>query len=210
MLFLQFLNVDIEEFFNETKVIGKQKVVEEFTPKFNINERRNKWLKIIHANKGATRSELKEIGKGLHTWIYRHDREWYEKVTPRVKTRKPRTDFTDWNQKDEECLKLAQDAVKVILNKDGKPIRVSPWRIKQTIGAGNWFNNKKLIRTQQYLRESKEDINDFRVRKIKWAINELSKQDESITAYKVQLQAGFGGGSKEVKELIKKVLEDTS
>lgn len=77
-------------------------------------------------------------------------------------------------------------------------------------GAGNWFNNEKLIRTQQYLRESKEDIDDFHIRKIRWAIDELSKQDVRITPYKVQLYAGFGGGSKEVKELINKVLEDFS
>lgn len=208
LLFLQFLDVDINELFQTTTVVGKQKIVEEFTPLFDINERRNMWLKIIEEHKGATRSELKEIGKGLHTWIFRYDREWYEKVTPRVKTRKPRTDPVDWEQKDEECLMLAKEAVKAILNKSGKPVRVTPWRIKLTIGARRWFENEKLVRTQQFLRESKEDISNYRVRKIRWAIDELSKQDGSITAYKVQLYAGFGGGGREIRGLIEEILAE--
>lgn len=208
LLFLQFLEVDVDDLFQATTVVGKRKVLNDFTPKFDINERRAKWLKLIEENQGVSRSELKEKGKGLHTWIFRYDREWYEKVTPRVKNRKPRTDPIDWKRNDEECLKLAKDAVKAILNKSGKPIRVTPWRIKLTIGARRWFENEKLVLTQQYLRESKEDINDYRIRKIKWAIDELSKQDGGITAYKVQLYAGFGGGSKEVRELIEKILEE--
>jgi len=36
----------------------------------------------------------------------------------------------------------------------------------------------------------------------------MSKKDGSITAYKVQLYAGFGGGGEEVRELIEKALEE--
>lgn len=146
------------------------------------------------------------MGKGLHTWIYRYDRDWYKQVTPRVKVKKQRTDPTDWKKRDEECLKLAKEAVKEIINKDGKPVRITPWRIKLTIGAGRWFDNEKLIRTQQYLQEVKEDINDFRIRKIKWAIGELSKRNERITPHKVQLYAGFGGEN-EVREIIEGIID---
>jgi hypothetical protein len=206
LLFLQFLEVDVDDLFQATTVVGKKKVVKEFSPKFEVNERRKKWLKLIEGNQGVSRSELKEMGKGLHTWIFRYDREWYEQVTPRVKVKKQRTDPIDWKKRDEECLKLAKEAVKEIINKDGKPVRITPWRIKLTIGAGRWFDNEKLTRTQQYLQEVKEDINDFRIRKVKWAIDELNKRNERITAYKVQLYAGFGGGENEVRELIERIL----
>lgn len=208
LLFLQFLDVDVDEYFMTNSVVGKKKVIKEFTPIFDINERRAKWLKLIQENKGATRSELKEKGKGLHTWIFKHDRAWYEKVTPRVKNRKLRTDPVDWDKRDIECLQLAKEAVDQIHRREGKPIRVTPSSIRRTIGARNWFNNKKLVRTQQFLQEAKEDINDFRIRKIRWAIDEMSKQEGSITAYKVQLYAGFGGGGKEVRGLIEMVLQE--
>lgn len=38
------------------------------------------------------------------------------------------------------------------------------------------------------------------------AINEMSKSEENIKPYKVQLYAGFGGGGKEVGELIEREL----
>lgn len=208
LLYLQFLGVGVDEFFNANKVIGKKSTIKEFAPIFDISERREKWLKLIEENKGATRNELKEKGKGLHTWIFRHDREWYEKVTPRVKVRKPKTDPTDWEKRDNECLQMAKEAVQQILNADGKPIRVTPASVRLTVGARNWFNNKKLIRTRQYLQEVREDLTDFRIRKIKWAIDEMSKQEGSITAYKVQLYAGFGGGGEEVRGLIEKALRE--
>lgn len=39
------------------------------------------------------------------------------------------------------------------------------------------------------------------------AIGEMNRQDGNITAYKVQLYAGFWGGGKEVRELIEKILK---
>ena len=146
-------------------------------------------------------------GKGLHTWVFRYDREWYEEVTPRVRNRKPREDNIDWNKKDEECLKLAKEAVQTILNRPGKPIRVTLTSITRESGEGTWFRkNKNLVKTLKFMEDAKEDINDFRIRKIKWAIEEMLKSNESITPYKIQLYAGFGGGNTEVRRLIEEVL----
>jgi len=208
LLYLQFLEVDLDELFSANEVVGKRAVIKKHIPLFDINDRRAKWLRLMEENQEASREELKEKGKGLHTWVFRHDRAWYEKVTPRVRVRKLKTDPIDWKKRDSECLEHAKGAVQSIIDKEGKPTRVTPSSVRMTVGARNWFNNKKLIRTQQYLQEAKEDINDFRIRKISWAIGEMGKQDGYITAYKVQLYAGFGGGGNEVRELIEKVLEE--
>jgi len=200
--------VDLDELFSTNDVVGKKKVIKKHIPLFDINDRRDKWLKLMVENQGASRQELKEKGKGLNTWIFRHDREWFEKVTPRVGDRNLKKDQIDWKKRDSECLQLAIDSVELILQSQGKPIRVTPSSIRMTVGARNWFSNKKLTQTQQYMQEAKEEINDFRIRKIRWAIDEMSKQDESITAYKVQLYAGFGGQGKDVRELIVKELKE--
>ncbi len=101
---------------------------------------------------------------------------------------------------------LAKEAVEIILKGEGKPTRVTPSNIRKTLGFGSWFHNKKLIRTQQYLEKIKEEIDDFRVRKIKWAINEMVRNEYTLTPYKVQLYAGFGGSNREVRKLILKIL----
>jgi hypothetical protein len=74
------------------------------------------------------------------------------------------------------------------------------------IGAKRWFDNKKLIKTQQYIKEVTEDIHSYRIRKIKWAIEELYIREKNLTIYKVQLYAGFGGNNKEMKKLIEKIM----
>lgn len=207
LLFLQFLNVGVEELFESNKVIGKQTIVVNRTPSYSIEERRKEWLKLIEENPGANRSELKRIGKGLHTWIYTHDRRWYDEVTPIVKTRKKKAETVDWGKRDDECLALAKKAVKRLLHKEGKPIRIIPSNVRREIGAKRWFYSEKLVKTQQYLKEVTEDIESYRVRKIKWAIDEMIKKGEKLTVYKIKLKAGFGGGNKEIKREIERLLE---
>lgn len=204
---MQFLNIKPSDLFLSRKIIGKKVISVKREPIFNLNERRGKWLAIVESNPGATRSELKEIGRGLHTWIFAHDREWYEKATPRNKLRKRSDDFIDWEQRDAECLGLAKNAVETILQREGKPIRITPTSIRNTLGFGRWFTNEKLKSTNRFLCEVKEDINRFRIRKIKWAIDEMISKGESITPYKIQVYAGFGGSNKEVRRLILETLE---
>jgi hypothetical protein len=206
LLFLQFLNVGVEELFESDKVIGKRTVVRNHAPSYSIEERRKEWLKLIEENPTANRSELKRIGKGLHTWIYINDRDWYDKVTPKLNTRKKRTETIDWEKRDEECLALAKEAVAKLLQTEGKPIRIIPANIRRVIGVKRWFYNKSLVKTGQYLKEVTEDIKSYRVRKIKWAIDEMIKNGEKLTVYKIQLKAGFGGGNKEIKKLIEQIL----
>src|SRR5690625_2944413 len=208
LLFLQFLQVEVEEIFNEKKVIGRISAKEMRSPIFDKEKRRKEWLRIIESNPGANRSELKEIGKHIHTWIYTHDREWYHKVTPRNNSRKKKVDIIDWAKRDEECLALARKGYERVLTKKGKPVRICPESIRREIGAKRWFYNKRLVKTQKYLKEVNESIESFRIRKIRWAIEDRIQQGEPLTKYKVQLHAGFGNANKEIKELIAKILRE--
>lgn len=210
LLLIQFLGLDVSELFECNSTIGKITIMSNRKPKFELNERKSEWLKLIHENQGATRAELKEKGKGLHTWICAHDRVWYEDITPRIKARKSKRESIDWNQRDEECLKLAKKAVKSILSFDGKPIRIIPANIRRAAGVKKWFLHKKLNKTWQYIEEVTEDINSYRIRKIKWAISDLMKKQGRATAYQIQLYAGFGGSNKEIKILIEKIIEESS
>lgn len=208
ILYLQFLEVNASELFEADIAIGKQIIVPKRSPRYNIEEQRKKWLKIIEENPGANRSELKRIGKGLHTWIYLNDREWYDQVTPRIRLRKEKANTIDWEKRDKECLALTRKAVDQLLQGEGKPVRVQPSAIRRTIGAKRWFFNEKLVKTRQYISEVTEDIESYRVRKIKWATHEMVKNGEKLTVYKIQLKAGFGGGNKEIKEIITEVLQE--
>lgn len=102
---------------------------------------------------------------------------------------------------------LVKRSVKEILDLKGKPIKVSNASIRRYLGQGSSFNNKKLIKTHQYINKVTEDIDSYRIRKIRWAIQELINREDMVTRYKIQLMAGFGGNCDDnVKNLIDKVL----
>lgn len=208
LLLLQFLGVEVDEFYKTSTVIGKSTITKNRSPIYNVEERREAWLSLLEQNIGATRSQLKEKGKGLHTWIVTHDWEWYDKVTPKHTSKRKRSQVIDWEKRDEECLCLAKEAVEKILSKGGKPARVTPLNIRRTVGARNWFGNKNLFKTNQYVKESYEDIDAFRERKIKWAIKEMINRGDKLTVYKIQLFAGFGGANKEVKQQIESIFRE--
>lgn len=208
LLFMQFLGINPSNLFLSEKVVGKRIDSIKHNPSFDLNQRREKWLKLIAENPGANRSQLKEKGKGLHTWIYKYDWVWYDKATPKGLLGKEKSGTIDWDKRDEECLRLAKEAVEIIIQRKGRPMRVTPSSIRKTLGFGSWFRNEKLVRTQLYLEQVKEEIDEFRIRKIRWAIEDRIKKGESLSVYKVQLHAGFGGEGKNIKKLIMGVLEE--
>lgn len=206
LLFLQFLDVGVNALFNCTAVTGKISTNTKRTPLYSLAERRKEWLNLIQEHPGANRSELKTIGKGLHTWIYTHDWEWYDQVTPKVQTRKKRLDPIDWKKRDQEGLKLAKKAFETLMNIEGKPVRITRRSIRRMMGANKWINHKNLVKTHEYINEIVEDIDSYRKRKIKWAIEEMVRLGRPLTIYKVQLFSGFSGDNREIKLLVEKIL----
>jgi len=57
-------------------------------PKLNLDERKKQWLKIINKNPNLKKHEYKKIGKGLYSWLYKNDNEWFERITPKRKIAK--------------------------------------------------------------------------------------------------------------------------
>ena len=208
LLFAQYLDIDIEEMMHCNKVTGKVKLSHDNSHSFDVEKRKAMWMKIVNDNPDSTRSELKNIGKWLHDWIRKYEKDWYEEVTPRCKKKNKSKDLVDWDKRDEECLELSKVAVEKILSDSGKPVRIGMGSIKRKIGINGWFYDERLKKTHEYIDGIKEDIRTYRIRKIKWGIEEMIKQREKITPYQIQLFCGFGGSSDSVIQLIKEILED--
>lgn len=207
LLFIQYLGIDIVEFFKIKNTVGKVKENKNDIPKFDKKDRRKKWLQIIEENKGLNRTELRKIGKGLQKWVIKYDRDWYDMVTPKATDTKHRTVYIDWKTRDMECLGLAKIAVREILDSPEKPIKITIASITRRVGERVWFRkSKKLIKTRKFMKSVTENAVQFRTRKIKWAIKELYKNNDYITPTKVGLYAGLGG-VENVKSIIEKELE---
>lgn len=212
LLYIQFLNLNLQALFDQQEPV--KKTVEEPIKKqvsiINLEQRRQQWLNIIEENSYCTRSQLKQIGGATYTWIVRYDKEWYEEVTPknqRVAT--GRSGGRYYTISEEEALDKVKKAIQTLRAYDGKPIRITYSAIKREAGITLKLKNDKFKQVYDYIQTNIEQLEEYRIRKIKWAIEELIQIDCKITPYKVELKAGFNGKkAKEVKKLIEKALDD--
>ncbi|MDQ0160731.1 TnsD family Tn7-like transposition protein [Alkalibacillus salilacus] len=208
LLIHQFLKLSVHNLFETGSVQGRSSSTHYHEPKFSMEQRKREWLNLIEANPGANRLELKEKAKGLHTWICKHDFAWYDQVTPRQQRRGTRSESIDWQEKDDYYLKLIIQGEKALMNKAGKPERVTPNRVFQEVGLNRHsVRSPKLVKTQEHLTQLTEDLEHYRKRKIKWAINDMKANGLSISVYKVRRHIGFGG-EQEVKRLIQKTMNE--
>ncbi len=113
----------------------------------------------------------------------------------------------DWNQRDEELLPKVKECVKK-MNK-GKPERILWTSIGGKLGINGWFskNKNKLPKVKDYLDGIEETLQDFHIRKIKWAINELENEGISISKWKLIEKSGVNiGYIVDIKEKLSEVL----
>ena len=207
LMLLQFLNVDVSELFKQTTIEGKKTIIYINTPRLDIAERKEQWLRIIEENPTATRRELKDIGKGIYTYIYKYEKEWYHKVTPVYKKIKEKQDVIDWDNRDRECLCEAEKAVADLLSMSGKPIRITKSSIRRKSKMPTYLKNNKLVKTHEYINSVVEDIENYRRRKILWAIKGMQEEGINLTVYKVHNYAGFGEvKDKRIRELIERYI----
>jgi hypothetical protein len=59
--------------------------------------------------------------------------------------------------------------------------------------------------TGDYLAMVMESIEDFQIRRIRWAMGELDRRREPMVAWRVMRLAGLGGN---ISDRVKRVLED--
>lgn len=211
LLMLQFFASSIDEMFKVAKniVIDTKNISKRHKPDLKLLKKRKKeWIKIINNNPNKSRSELKNINIAVHSYVYRYDKEWYYRITPKH-IKKVRSSTIDWNERDIQLLDKVKVAVNEILNKSGKPIRVCRLSIRKQLEMTRGMNNDNLVRTSEYIANITESYEEYWKRKIKWGIEEMIKCEEHISIFNIQLKCGFGGHYRpEIKELIKEVLNE--
>jgi hypothetical protein len=82
--------------------------------------------------------------------------------------------------------------VRSLLNTD-KPVRITISRIGKTIGLLALLEKhlERMPLTKVYLKSVTETIEEFQIRRSKWAIKQLDDCGEEIVCWKVMKVAGF-------------------
>ncbi len=167
--------------------------------------KRNIWLKLQQENPKLSKTEIRKLAPDVYTWLYRRDRHWLNDNSPILKRPRASINKIDWNIRDAEILVQAQNEVRNLLNKN-KPVRITVGRIGANLGLKAFLEKHldKLPKTKAYLKSVAETIEDFQIRRIKWAIAELDRQGEEIRSWKILRLAGL---RRDCAEQVREVIE---
>ncbi|GAB4525467.1 MAG: TnsD family Tn7-like transposition protein [Pleurocapsa sp.] len=155
-------------------------------------QKRDIWLSLQQRNPKLSKTDLRKLAPHIYAWLYRCDRTWLNENSPKLKQPKASVNRIDWNIRDEEILTQAKNVVKQLLKED-KPVRITISRIGAKLGLKALLEKHlgKLPRTKAYLESVKETVEDFQVRRIEWAVEELDRQGEEVRSWKILKLAGL-------------------
>ncbi|MFT8347327.1 TnsD family transposase [Clostridium saccharoperbutylacetonicum] len=154
---------------------------------------RSRWIELLNNNPNKSKTEIRNLDKSLFIWLYRNDREWLNNNSPTVQKRININRRVNWNKRDSEILKEVQKAVSSILKSTGKPERITVSSIGKKIDRLSLLEKHldKMLQTKEFLHEYLESIEDFRVRRVRWAIKELERDGEELIEWRILRKAGI-------------------
>jgi hypothetical protein len=118
--------------------------------------------------------------------LYRNDREWLNQNSPTLRMPVSSNNRVDWHERDKLVLAQAQEVVQLLLNAQ-KPIRLTIGRIGKTVDLQALLEQHlaQMPLTKAYLESVTESIEDYQIRRIKWAIAQLEQQGKEVKPWKV-------------------------
>jgi len=172
----------------ENDSVGLQGVPEidpNFATELKLKHRQN-WMALQVQNPEASKTTLRKLVPATYIWLYRNDREWLNQNSPTLQVAVPSVVRVDWHERDQQILAQVQDAVRSLLKAD-IPEKISISRVGKTIGLLALLEKHldQMPLTKAYLESVVETVEEFQMRRIKWAIKLLDECGEEIMRWKV-------------------------
>lgn len=190
------LHVDVNTIKKYADLVQQARLTKSLAIPDDLREhRRRAWSELMRQNEQKSLTELRQLNKALYTWLYRNDKSWLIEHSPnptRVITANSRV---DWGKRDEEILALVRTEVTRILTSDGKPERISISRIGKRIGYLSMLEKhlSMMPQTKSYFDSVRESVEEFQMRRIKWAIQEIEREGQDLQWWRIVRKAGIRG-----------------
>lgn len=170
--------------------VSKRKTAQEPPRKPNSKTfYRQQWKKAMKENPGALRSELIKSYPETYKWLRENDLSWYEENAPAS------MQFTnDWTEKDEDNLKKAMVGVAYLRSLSGRPVWINRNSVEKYGDMNNLYKNLALgylPKTKAYLDENLETDEEWRKRKIRWAVQTLYDEGRNLLLPQIQIRASI-------------------
>lgn len=172
----------------ENTFVGVQEVLE-INPNLATElklKHREDWMTLQAQNPEASKTPLRKLAPATYIWLYRNDKEWLNQNSPALQVAVPSVGRVNWQERDQQVLSQVQDGVRSLINAD-TPERISISRVGRTIGLLALLEKHldQMPLTKAYLESVVETVEDFQMRRIKWAIKRLDECGEEIMRWKV-------------------------
>ncbi|MCG7377354.1 TnsD family transposase [Paenibacillus sp. ACRSA] len=146
---------------------------------------RNLWLQALVKYKGESRTSLaKKAGSG-YVWLYKHDREWLKKNSPKKRSKKRK--IVNWTKRDQIYAKKVVQTAKEIFESENYPVRLTTSSITKRLGT--YFAFDKMPLTKKAIYSLIESVEEFQIRRIKWAARTLYSSGDRLSSNTVRKAA---------------------
>lgn len=153
---------------------------------------RSKWQRLLSANMNLTKNQLRNIDELTYMWLFRNDKDWLNNIKYK-EVNNYRNNRVDWEQRDNKLLIDIKKLVGELLNTDKKPQRITIGRIGRILGKQALLEKhiEKLPNSKEYLYSVLESVEDFQIRRIKWAATQLNNEGRVLKKWMIQRKAGI-------------------
>lgn len=172
--------------------VKKINIVKQDSPVEKMERYRGEWLNLRKQYPRSSKTELRQFNNSLFTWLYRNDKDWLNRNSPKLKSTVNDNHRVDWEHRDEEIYENVRGAVNDMLSIE-KPIRITISSVGSRIGIRPLLEKHldKLPMTKEYLEEQTESIKDFQIRRLQWAVQELQDNGQDLTLWRIYRKAGI-------------------
>jgi len=174
-----------------------------------LNDYRSKLIELKENNLDKSKTELRKLSPGLFTWLYRHDNDWLMNNSPAPAKKKYVNNQVDWTERDWQLAQITLKVINSIKNNSDKPLRITISLIGRKTGKLSLLQKHidKLPQTKKLLDKYCETIEEFQIKRVTYAAQELRNRGE-LTEWRLIRAAGLRPGySLEVEKQIDKEVE---
>jgi transposase-like protein len=158
------------------------------------NKYRDEVIKIISLDPNISRNDIRKKLIKEYKWLYKYDKEWFEKNLPIVKIRNTNArDYSEyWDKKDNEALLLVKNTYSILINMD-KPIRITKSLIGTRIHKRALITKKidKIPKTKKFLESVCESLDEFRFRRLDKIYTYIYEEKVEIPEWKILKMASI-------------------
>lgn len=178
---------------NKNEIEDNKKVLFEIKK----NKYREHFLQIIKNNKKIKRGKISDFKGSGYSWLFRNDHDWLIKILSTLEKNSLWGKLkVDWKKRDSEYVIQIKNELKKLRTQIGKPVHIKKWTILKTLYKYSQIlpNIEKMPKTSVQLKKSIECLDDFRIRKLLWASEEIIAKGEKLNKTNLMKFAGLARG----------------